>query len=307
MAQRSRSSAWLFYLILGLILLALPVGYFYFLGEEAPPAPPPEAMAESDEALELKLGIVAGPVEIRRGGGDWSAARVGDALRASDAVRTGDGATATLVGGDEYEVKMESGTEVAVDELTRSISRVLLGNGMATAQVKGTGRHTFEVKAEGSDALARTRGGTFTINNNATGTVAVGTREGDVEFTGQGKVVIVRAGQQSIVRPGQGPSDPAPIPSSLLLKVRWPTTRELAKKKLVLAGQVEPGARVEVGGRAVKVDDSGKFAHTLTLNEGKNALTVRAKSVGGAEEESQRQVEVDTTPPSMGVDKDLWR
>ena len=64
-----------------------------------------------------------------------------------------------LVGGQAYEVEMESGTEVKVDELTDSISRVLLENGMATATVKGASRHLFEVRAAGSDAKARTRDG----------------------------------------------------------------------------------------------------------------------------------------------------
>lgn len=307
---RRKSSAWPFYLVLGLLLLALPAGYFYFLGEDGapPPPPPPKVVApEVPREPELKISELSGAVEIRRGGGDWIAAREGEPLQKADAVRTGEASHAVLQSGDRYEVRMEAGTEVAVDELTESISRVLLGNGMATAKVTGTGKHTFEVKAQGSDAVARTRAGTFTVSNNASGTVAVGTREGEVEFAGAGKAVIVRAGQQSVVRPGQGPSDPASVPTSLLLKVRWPTTKELAKKRLVLTGVVEPGARLEIAGKPVHVDATGKFSAPVQLTEGKNTLSVRARSVGGLMEESTSQVNVDTTPPPMGVDKDLWK
>jgi len=310
MSEGSRKSAWPFWVVLGLVLLAIPAAYFYFLGEEAPPPPPPPppvvAEPEPPKPVELKIGALEGAVEVRRAGA-WKPAQSGEALQAADGVRTGDGAHAVLVGGDAYEVKMEPGTAVSVDELTESISRVLLESGMASAKVKGSARHhTFEVKAQGSDALARTREGAFTISNNAQGTVAVGTQAGEVEFAGKGKVVIVRAGQQSLVKPGQGPSDPVAVPTSLLLKVRWPTTREVNKKRLVLTGQVEPGAQVEIGGRTIRTDVDGKFVHTLQLSEGRNELSVRARAVGGLVEESRGQVDVDTTPPSMGVDTDIW-
>src|SRR5512140_628658 len=200
MSEGSRKISWPFWIVLGLVLLALPAAYFYFLGEEAPPPPPPPPpkveAPEPVKPVELKIGAVEGAVEIRRGAGEWKPAQSGEALQAQDGVRTGDGARAVLVGGDAYEVKMEPGTAVSVDELTESISRVLLESGMASAKVKGAARHhTFEVKATGSDALARTREGAFTISNNAQGTVAVGTQAGEVEFAGKGKVVIVRAGQ----------------------------------------------------------------------------------------------------------------
>lgn len=310
MSPGSRKTAWPFWVVIGLVLLAIPAAYFYFLGEEAPPPPPPpppEVVApEPVKPVELKIGAVEGAVQVRRGAGEWKPAQSGEALQAADGVRTGDGASAVLVGGDAYEVKMEPGTAVSVDELTESISRVLLESGMASAKVKGAARHTFEVKAAGSDALARTREGAFTISNNAQGTVAVGTQAGEVEFGGKGKVVIVRAGQQSLVKPGQGPTDPVAVPTSLLLKVRWPATREVNKKRLVLTGHAEPGAQVEIGGRVIPTDANGKFVHTLQLVEGRNELKVRARAVGGIVEESRGQVNVDTTPPSMGVDTNIW-
>jgi hypothetical protein len=74
----------------------------------------------------------------------------------------------------------------------------------------------------------------------------------------------------------------------------------------VLTGQVEPGAQVEIAGRVIPTDAEGKFEQPVQLVEGRNALTVRARAVGGLVEESHGQVNVDTTPPSMGVDTDIW-
>src|SRR6218665_2340879 len=151
------------------ILLALPLGYFLFLEPPAattpPPPPAPEVRPDVPAAVpvtpavkrlaELRLEEVRGTVEVRRGGGEWRGASVGEALRASDTVRTLDGAYAVLIGGEAMEIRMEPGTEVSVAELTDSLSRLLLGNGMTTVSVKSGAHHTREMGAVGSDAVAR--------------------------------------------------------------------------------------------------------------------------------------------------------
>ncbi|RKH36605.1 hypothetical protein D7V93_42930, partial [Corallococcus llansteffanensis] len=197
---RRRQAPFLIGLVL--ILAALPVGWFVFLRELPVPTPPPVAVPqvavpEPKKAVELELREVEGLVEVRHGNGAWTRAEKGTPLRATDVVRTGDGAYAVLVNGEAVEVRMAAGTEVSVEELTDSLSRLLLGNGMATTTVRSGQRHTFELKTTGSDAVARTGGGTFTMTNNGEGTVKVGTRDGEVTLLGKGKVVIVRAGQQS--------------------------------------------------------------------------------------------------------------
>lgn len=304
-----------FVLAFAAILAALPLGYFAFL--HAPPAPPavppppapstPVVEAPPPRPLEMTLDKVEGTVEVRRGSGEWSPARVGSTLRPSDSVRTQDGSSAVLTDGDSLEVLMHPGTEVAVDALTDELSRVLLGNGMATASVKPGARRTFELKAAGSDAIARTTSGSFTLSNNGQGTVALATREGEVLLLSQGQPVTVRAGQQSLVQPGQAPSEPAPIPSSLLLKVNWPARSTLSRRKVVLTGQTQPGSRVEVAGHSVPTDAQGRFSHELKLSEGSNRVAVRARAVGGPEQQEQQELQVDTTPPGVEVDPIPWK
>ncbi|MBX5480319.1 MAG: FecR domain-containing protein [Myxococcaceae bacterium] len=308
---RARSNL-IFFGLLVLILLALPVGWYFFL--RRPPAPPPEPprpeaqapVAEVPRPVDIHLAEIEGTVEIRRADGTWREAAKGDPLKASDAVRTRDGSVAVLVGGEAWEVRMEPGTEVSVDELTSSITKIMLQNGMARAKVNGAAKHTFEVRAAGSDAVATTTRGVFAISNNGAGTVAVGTQEGEVQLSGAGKVVIVRSGQQSIVRPGVGPSEPTPIPSSLLLKVKWPQKPLLGTNRLVVTGETAPGAHVEIGGHVVRANADGRFQHTLRLQEGGNDVTVTARSVGGTEAASQTHLQVDTHAPKMGVNVD-WK
>ena len=305
MARANKS--WPFIVAVIAICALIPAAYFLFLGHKAPPPPPPPPpVVEAPKPILLHVSDVKGAVQIRHANGAWEKAAVGTTLQKADAVRTDDDGAATLSGGDAYEVKMEPGTEVAVGELTDSISRLMLDSGMATAKVK-KGHHLFEVHAAGSDAVASTQGGTFAISNNGKGTVAVGTQDGEVQFFGRGKVVIVRAGQESIVRPGASPTAPTPIPESLLLKVRWPQDTALNRRTLLVRGVAEPGSVVQVAGKRVTVDAKGAFVTQVALKEGANSLVVRARSVGQVTQEEHRDLLVDTTPPKVGVDRHLWK
>jgi hypothetical protein len=297
--------------IAGLAALAAFAAAASWLMLRGDPPPPPRVAVvtppvEPDKVPELKLSELTGTVEVKSPNGEWHVAQKGDVLKPSDGVRTQDGSYAVLVGGEYWEVKMESGTEVEVGELSSSISRLLLGSGMAHATVRGGGRHSFEVKATKGDALARTDAGTFTISSNGEGTVAVGTEEGSVELVGKGRVVIVRAGQRSVVLPGQAPTEPVQVPGSLLLKVSLPAVTLTNKTKMTLVGQTEPGARIEVAGHVVKVDATGHFTTPLHLEEGQNPIGVRALSVGGVEATSKHSVELDTQVRKVTVDPNLW-
>lgn len=302
-----------FFIGLVLILAALPVGWFVFLRPPPPPPPPPAAppvvaAPVVQKPLVLELTQVSGTVEVQNTDGSWREATAGMALRRDERVRTDDGSYAMLIGGEAVEVHMDPGTEISVDELTESLSRILLSRGMATAVVRPGQRHTFEVKAANSDAKATLQqAGAFTMSNNGEGTVAVGTREGEVTLLGQGKVVIVRAGQQAVVRPGQAPSEPSPIPTSLLLKVDWPTERTRRERELVVRGQTSPGSRVEVDGVGVKSDAEGNFQRKVVLREGRNTVDVQAHGVGRMRQKDSKDVVVDTTPPPLKTDtENIW-
>jgi hypothetical protein len=295
--QKRRSNA---PFVIGLVGLlgTVPIAWKLFLSGNDPVKPPPAVVVVADAGhdgpVTITLSEVQGEVEIRDANADggWRPAKQGDELKSSAGVRTKDGAVAVMAGGERWEVRIEPGTEVEVGELSDSISRLLLANGMAHAKVKGGNR--FEVKATEGDAVARTDGGVFSISHNGAGTVAVGTEEGEVEFLGKGKVVIVRAGQGSIIKPGQAPTDPTPLPSSLLLKVALPATMTTNKPKVIVTGQVTPGSHVLVSGRNAPVDAEGKFKVPIVLGEGKHTIDVKAVGVGNQNAESKHAYEIDT-------------
>ncbi|WP_375758594.1 FecR domain-containing protein [Corallococcus exercitus] len=299
-----------------LILAALPVGWFVFLRETPaplPPAPPPRAVvtpATAKKAVELVLSQFDGNVEVRHGEGAWEPARKDMPLRPTDVVRTGRGAWAVVLNGESVELRMESDTEISVEQLSDELSKVLLSSGLATATVRGRPnvRHTFILKAKNGDAEASTSQGTFTMTNNGKGTVSVGTREGDVKLTGkEGKFVIVRAGQRSIVRPGQAPTEPAPIPSTVFLKMEWPAGKTQRKPEVAVTGRTDPGSRVMVDGVSVPTEEDGSFTLNVPLNAGPNTVKVSAVGVGGARQDAQRELVLDTTPPIKVDPGAMWK
>jgi hypothetical protein len=304
--------------ILGLVLIlaALPLGYFFFL-REVPPAPPsvapvapPAPVVEApapEKPVQLQITEVSGTVQVKAKNGSWQNVDKGTMLTAADEVRTVGGSYAVIIGGESVMIRMEPGTEVTVEELTASVSRLLLNKGMATTTVLTGKGHTIEFKAKGSDAVATAKDqGTFTMSNDGAGTVAVGAREGEVAFRGNKQVVIVKAGYQSVLRPGdEGPSAPMKVPTSLLRKLTWPG-RQQNKDKIVVKGEAEPGTRVEVAGETIYPGKDGTFEKTVGLKEGENDVRVRAVSVVGKEEEQQRKFSVDTRPPVTHIPS-LWK
>ncbi|RKH37103.1 hypothetical protein D7V93_42400, partial [Corallococcus llansteffanensis] len=107
-------------------------------------------------------------------------------------------------------------------------------------------------------------------------------------------------GQQSIVRPGEAPTEPAPVPSSLLLKVAWPgEDKELRQHEFVVTGQTDPGNRVVVEGAVVRADKDGRFERKVMLPEGKSSVKVVAMGMGGLVAEDQHHLEVDTKAPAV--------
>ena len=301
------------------LVAAVPLGYFVFLRRPAPPPPVavvvdagvPVAQLVADAGLSgerlesLRIAEVDGEVEVRRGKGEFGPAQVGALLRADDAVRTGDG-RALLSAGESYEVRVEPGSLVEVEELTERISRFDLGVGMLVARVEGKSGRQLVVTAAGSDASATTSDGTFALSNNGEGTVAVGARSGEVEFQAAGKAVVLRSGQQSISHQG-APSDPEPIPSSLLLKVDWPQEEALNKRRIVVGGKTSPGAVVMLSGRPVRVGRDGRFREKLVLREGRNVVQAEGLDVGGHASSRQAEIHVDTRAPDSDIStRKLW-
>jgi len=258
----------------------------------------PERRAEPASPMKpetLRVAEVSGTVEVAVADGPWRLVAAGAVLNEHERIRTGDDATASLRAADGSTVKLSPGTDARVDELRLELSRLHLGAGMLEADVLDDPRRLFEVTMEGSDATARTRGASFAATSNGAGTTAVAAKRGEVTLSARGREVVIRSGQLARVLPGSPPEAPQPVPPSLFLKVAWPARTTTNQPRVVVAGTTQPGARVKIGSRWVKVDDKGAYRAELALPDGAHELKVHAEDVAGhATDENGPRIVVDT-------------
>jgi hypothetical protein len=79
-------------------------------------------------------------------------------------------------------------------------------------------------------------------------------------------------------------------------------------KTVVVVGITEPGAYVTVNGVPVTVDAFGKFSTSVTVNEGKNTITIKSSDAAG-NSAPDKTIQVAVNPPSGGAAGDqswMW-
>jgi len=290
-------------------ILSLAIaGYLVILGD-----PPNDALTTAvPQAQPTNRAIVAradGTVEIRLGNGKWAPAEIGNEV---DAIRTtGATAKAALTYGDSIKVNVIGDTQVRLETIGPNIARFVVGEegGVVIADVDPASGQRIQLKAEGSDAITETTDGRVHLLSDGAGTVQTAVTRGEATVTAQGKTVRLTSDQQSVVRPGQSPEAPTPIPKSLLLKVKWPQTIT-TKRRHLLSGKTNPNARLRVGTRLVSADAKGNFKILVELKEGQNQLDIAAIDVlGRAQKIASPQILVDSQGPAHAVETnpDMWK
>lgn len=235
----------------------------------------PAIDAQRPEEL-VVVTAIDGQLFRRTPDGDWMPVHVGSVVSTNDALRTvGEGAQATLSLGTLGTTLVISG-EFTVPTLTTELSTVEVVDGSIAAQVAPSNEHTLRVEARGSDAIAESRDGTFSVLSTGQGQVAVASRKGAVEVRAAGETVLVQEGSQTLVMHEGPPSPPAKIAASLLLKVGR-TARHLRVRETIVRGSTSPGAIVSIGGVRVQANERGEFSTKVALREGRNALTLRVE------------------------------
>lgn len=278
-----------------------------------PPAPPPLEVAPVVEAPidagvqapEAKVVALSGEVEIRRGADQpWAQAKVGETLKDTDAIRTGEDAQTELQV-DSIRLTLREASELNMVRVEREKVRARLRGAIESDTEGGAGE--VELEAEGSDAVARSAGGHFSMTADGRGVVAVASVEGTVQLSAAGGEVEIGVGQVSRVRPRKRPTRPTEALRTVLLSVAWPQKKETNRPKIPVSGKVEPGSRVVVAGQRVKVSPDGKFGTTLRLQKGKQNVRVVVTDVLGRRATEEAVFLVDTRAPTVGLERQPWQ
>lgn len=268
----------------------------------APSTEPPPPPVQVNVA---RVVAQSGTVEVRRAEAEtWGPIEVGDTLQASDAVRTSsDGQIEVTVG--QIKVRVKERSELRVKTITETALRAQL-RGRAESEVT-PGKGVLELEGEGSDAVARSEGGRFTMSSDGRGVVAVASVQGRVKLTAAGKDVTVNEGQISRVRPKKAPDRPTKALRRVLLAVDWPDTKETNKRRMPLTGRVELGTEVIIQGKPIAVDANGRFKAEVSLVNGRQSVAVVAVDVLGRERRASEKFLVDASLPDVEVKEKLWQ
>lgn len=89
-------------------------------------------------------------------------------------------------------------------------------------------------------------------------------------------------------------------PPPLKLNVNLPEGEIFTNSKtLLIIGETEPFAEVDICGLKIKSDQRGSFSHTFKLKEGLNEILIDVFSIDGRSKELKKDVILDTIPPLL--------
>ena len=141
------------------------------------------------------LGPVVGEVELRDGDGPWRKAGTGNAVTSVSTLRTGRGGLAALALANGVQVRLDTGTELAMTE--HGSARLASGAVYVDAGHGRDGADTFVVDTPLGDVSHL---GTQYVARLDGGALDVAVREGRVEVRGDGQVFVADAGERLTVR-----------------------------------------------------------------------------------------------------------
>ena len=223
---------------------------------------------------EITVKSVSGSVQRRAANGSWHQVRVGDVLTADDLIRTGADSSAQLHLGDNVVIGVAEETDMAVSQVSDSLSRVRLDDGrLATVVHDAAEDFRLRVEVRGTDIRAESQDGEFGVQKRGDGPVSVMSKRGSVDVSADGKHVVVGENEQTLIEAGKPPREPSAIPGTLFLKLARVAVRP-GQERAELDGRTVPGASINVDGAPATVTPSGRFDHSVVVREGSNVILV---------------------------------
>jgi hypothetical protein len=237
----------------------------------------------------------------------WRPAKVGDKLREADLLRTGKNSTAVLRldGADSSLIYVAPNTLLRITTLVTAKtggrqSRFLVSRGGVTSKVRGLLNRESTLEVRTPACMGGVRGTELAVTASAEGLTAFGVTEGAIAVTAEGQEVPIPAGMMNRTKPGEAPSPPEPLPTSLEITLEQPAADLMTNRpRLELRGRTAVGALLSLNGDDLLVRDDGTFSATVTLKEGDNVFTFQGTDVAQNKAEVVRKLTLDTRPPAL--------
>jgi hypothetical protein len=230
--------------------------------------------------------------------GRWETVAVGTTLNEDAVLRTRLGRAELLIG-DSIKIVLNDDSQFRLREVSKTLSTVRVEGGRLTANIRGGEDESLTVEALGTDAVAHSSNGEFTVMRSDQAQLTVASRRGSVRVSAQGSSVEVNDGEQAVVAAGDKPGPVTKIPGSLFIKLSRLQQRKLRRPVTTVEGETVPGAIVSINGVETETRD-GHFKVKIALQEGANAVEVEARDVlGRTNSQKVSGIVVDSRPPDI--------
>jgi hypothetical protein len=211
----------------------------------------------------LELQRIAGSVTFKRGQSNQTAT-VGTRLESTgDTLVTGADSSASLaVDTGIGTVQVSENTTLRVQRLESlpsggRVTRLEILSGQARLQVRAFTDPDSELEIETPAGVSGVRGTDFGVSVRPDGTTGVATLEGKVLASAQGQSVLVDAGLQSLIVPGEPPTPAVPLREDTRLDVTF--IGFVGASQVQIRGQVDPVNLLLIGDQPQAVDRNGQF------------------------------------------------
>ena len=215
----------------------------------------------------------------------------GESLGNGDTVQTGIDSRAVITSLDGSTIELEPETQITLTriEVTSDNRSISLSQAFGTTwhNVLSVLSGTTEYEVETPAAVAAVRDTLFKVSVEPDGTTTLTVAEGSVSVQAAGQEVVVSAGQQSQVTPGETPGDPvdAPPPTSeLRIRLGSPAFALVTDPATRSIGAVPPGIGVNQVPDAITSSPEAEPFDVIIPEPitGRYRISIEAKGDGGA-------------------------
>ena len=170
--EKTKSTKKIFLAIIALIIVISIIAVVFILQSPTP--------------VKAQRVIESGNVEVKHYGGSWILAQNGMDLIQSDSVKTGSNSTASIIFFQSAVIRLDSNTEVKIDELIKEAKKTELSIGQNAGRtwnsvLKISGIDSYEVKTP--TTVASVRGTAYDIKIHSGGKTTIGVNSGIVNVT----------------------------------------------------------------------------------------------------------------------------
>ncbi|MGD1907129.1 MAG: FecR domain-containing protein [Leptolyngbyaceae cyanobacterium] len=201
-------------------------------------------------------------------------AQTGDLLTVvNDGLRTGSGSTGTLlVDTGIGTIQLLQDTEIRVQRLDYAsdnghITHLYVPRGQVHVNLRRFTHRGSELEIETPAGVSGVRGTEFGVTVQSDGFTGIVTREGAVAVEAQSRQVLVPAGYQTTIRPGEPPLEPlVQSPPTIDYRIDYRTNG--SRRWALLIGQVDLVNRVYVNGEQQQLNYWREFVYEVSAVRG---------------------------------------